>query len=99
MNAIKPQEVLSNYSGSQKTYENVANQIRERWGEKEVKNYDPYTNCLTFRQWSSLGYKVKKGEVSIKSITLTEEKNATGEVIKKHPRIVHLFYRKQVSKA
>ena len=98
MNAIKPQEVLSNYSGSQKTYENVANQIRERWGEKEVENYDPYTNCLTFRQWSSLGYKVKKGEVSIKSITLTEEKNAAGEVIKKHPRTVHLFYRKQVSK-
>lgn len=99
MNAIKPQEVLSNYSGSQKTYEKVADQIRERWGEKEVENYDPYTNCLTFRQWSNLGYKVKKGEVSIKSITLTDEKNDAGEVIRKHPRIVHLFYKKQVSKA
>lgn len=99
MNAIKPQEVLSNYSGSQKTYENVASQIRERWGEKEVKNYNPYTNCLTFRQWSELGFKVKKGEVSLKSITLIEEKDNKGEVIRKRPRIVHLFYRKQVSKA
>jgi len=99
MNIIKPQEVLSNYSGSKKTYENVANQIRERWGEKEVKKYDPYRNCRTFHQWSELGYKVKKGEVSLKSITLIEEKDDKGEIIRKRARIVHLFYRRQVSKA
>lgn len=99
MNTIKPQEVLSNYSGSQKTYENVANQIRERWGEKEVEKFDPYRNCRTFSSWRELGYKVKKGEISLKSITLIEEKNEKGEVIRKRPRTVHLFYKKQVSKA
>lgn len=99
MNAIKPQEVLSNYSGSKKTYENVASQIRERWGEKEVEKFCPYTNCLPYAKWRELGYKVKKGEVSLKSITLIEEKNEKGEVIRKRPRTVHLFYRKQVAKA
>lgn len=98
MNIIKPQEVLSNYHGSERTYNLVSDQIKERFGEKEQKKYNPYTNCLTFKQWQSLGYGVKKGEVSIKSITIVEKKDEQGNIVKTYPRTVHLFYRKQVQK-
>lgn len=94
---IKPQEVLSNYSGSEKTYELVAKQISERYGEKEVKNYDPYKNCLSFKQWLENGYRVKKGEKSLKSITVIEKTDKEGKIIK-YPRTVHLFYCRQVEK-
>ena len=89
---IKAQEVLSNYSGSEKTYELVAKQIAERYREDEVKNYDPYKNCLTFKQWLENGYRVKKGEKSLKSITVIEETDKKGKVIKKHVRTINLFY-------
>lgn len=95
---IGPQEVLSNYSGSQKTYELVAQQINERYGKKEVKNYDPYKNCLSFKQWISNGYKVKKGEKSLKSITIIKETDKKGKVIRKHTRRINLFYYLQVEK-
>lgn len=95
---IKSQEVLSNYSGSEKTYELVAGQISERYGKKEVKNYDPYKNCLSFKQWISNGYKVKKGEKSLKSITVIEETDEKGKVTKRHTRTINLFYYLQVEK-
>lgn len=98
MNVIKPQQVLSNYHGSTKTYEMVSAQIKERFGEEEVENYDPYTNCLTYKQWLSLGFRVRRGEVSLKSITLIERKDRNGNVVGKYPRTVHLFYRTQVEK-
>jgi len=95
---IKSQEVMSNYSGSQKTYEFVARQINKRYGEKEVKNYDPYKNCLSFKQWIENGYKVKKGEKALKSITVIEETDRKGKLIKKHLRTINLFYYLQVEK-
>lgn len=94
---IKPQEILSNYSGSEKTYEFVAKQISERYGEDEVKNYDPYKNCLTFKQWLENGYRVKRGEKSLKSITVIEKTNKEGKITK-FPKTVHLFYRLQAEK-
>ena len=93
---IKPQEVLSNYSGSETTYKMVAEQIKERFGKKEAKNYDPYKNCLTYRQWIENNFRVKKGEKAIKSITYVKVENEAGEVVKCYPRTVNLFYYKQV---
>lgn len=98
LKTVKSQEALSNYSGSQKTYEFVAKQIAKRYGKKEVKNYNPYNNCLTFKQWIENGYKVKKGEKSLKSITVIEEIDKKGKVIRKHLRTIHLFYQLQVEK-
>jgi hypothetical protein len=95
---LKPKQVLSNYSGSDATYKMVAAQIKERFGEKEVENYNPYSNCLTFRQWAQQGYRVRRGEKALKSITIVEVKNEAGEVIKKYPRTVNLFYYLQTEK-
>ena len=43
------QEVLkespvSSYTGSSQTFDLVSKQIKERWGESESKNYDPFHN-------------------------------------------------------
>lgn len=89
---------ISHYTGSEATYNMVADQIRERWGEKEVKHYDPYSNALTFAQWLKLGYRVKKGEKAIRSITFVETKDENGTVTKRMRRSVALFYQKQVEK-
>jgi hypothetical protein len=88
----------STYRGSQETYRRVAAQIAERWGDEEVANYDPYSSAMTFRQWMKAGYKVNRGEKAIKSTTLIVKTDDNGNVITRYPRVVNLFYIKQVSK-
>lgn len=92
MEKILSGPAISNYKGSAKTAADVAEQIRQRWGEEEVKNYNPFTNALTFAQWIRLGFKVKKGQKALRSITFVEKKDAQGNVIKKFPRKINLFY-------
>ncbi len=89
---------ISPYTGSQATRDMIEQQIKDRWGDEESKNYDPYTNCLTFKQWFQLGYKVKKGQKSLRSITFVEKLDELGRVEKKFPRTVCLFYHLQVEK-
>ena len=94
---IIEQPSVSAYTGSQATKECVRKQIEERWGKKEADRYDPKENfALTFTKWSSLGYRIKPGQKALKSITFVEVKDEKGEVIKKLPRTVHLFYHLQV---
>jgi hypothetical protein len=88
----------STYRGSQETYRRVAAQIAERWGKEEVANYDPYSSAMTFRQWAKAGYKINKGEKALKSTTLVEKTDDNGNVLTRYPRVVNLFYIKQVSK-
>ena len=88
----------SNYQGSVATKKMVATQIEKRWGKKEASNYNPLKNCLPFKTWSDAGYRILKGEKALKSITLVEVKDKDGEVVKKYPRTVNLFYIKQVEK-
>ena len=88
----------SNYKGSIATKKMVAAQIKERWGEKEVSKYNPLENCLTFQVWSEAGYRVKKGEKALKSITYVEKEDENGEVVSTYPKTVNLFYIKQVEK-
>ncbi len=90
--------IVSNWKGSENTAERVRKQILDRWGQDEASNYDPKCNCLTFKQWLEHGYRVKKGEKAIKSITMIEKKNEKGEVIQKFAKTVNLFYLRQVEK-
>ncbi len=89
---------VSPYTGSSITYNMVADQIKERWGAREVEKYDPYNNALTFAQWLKQGYRVKRGEKAIRSITFVEVKDQVGNVTKRVKRGVCLFYYKQVEK-
>ena len=90
--------IVSNWKGSVNTAENVRKQILERWGQEEANQYDPKSNCLTFKQWIEHGYRVKKGEKAIKSFTMIEQKDEKGEVIRKFAKTVNLFYIHQVEK-
>jgi len=87
---------VSPYTGSEQTFDLVSKQIVDRWGESELKNYDPFHNARTFRSWLSLGFRVRKGEKALKSISFVETKDADGKVVKKICRPVFLFYYRQV---
>lgn len=87
---------LSNYRGSPQTAKKVCEEIARRFGTEAAQQYDPYSNCLTYRQWQANGFCVKKGEKSIRSVTFVEKKDEAGKVIKKYPKTVHLFFIQQV---
>lgn len=87
---------VSNWSGSETTRSMIEDQIRERWGETELKNYDPLHTARTFQGWLNLGYRIKKGERALKSIVFIESKDDKGNIIKKMKRPCNIFYYRQV---
>jgi len=89
---------MTNYKGSEATKKMVAEQIASRFGADEVQNYNPNTNCMTFKGWLEAGYRVKRGEKALKSITYVEALDEAGNVTKKYPKTVNLFYVLQVEK-
>jgi len=89
---------VSEYTGSETTKSIVEEAIKEKYGEAELKNLDCYHNTRTFFSWAKLGFKVRRGEKAIKSITYVEQKDANGNILKKYRRPVFLFYYRQVEK-
>lgn len=92
------QELVSPYKGSEQTYEMVKEQIAERWGEDAAEEFDPTRDAMPFACWLNYGYRVRKGEKALKSITFIEAKNEKGEVERKIRRTISLFHRRQVEK-
>ena len=86
---------VSPYTGSDMTRDMVLEQIIERYGEEEAEQFDPYSNCRTFAAWASMGFRIKKNERALKSVTFIEKKDDKGNVVKKIKRTVFLFYYKQ----
>ena len=92
-------EITTGYTGSQATYDDVKSQLLERFGKKVADNYNPATNCAPFSVWAKAGYKIKRHEKALKSVTFIEkEDEETGEM-KKIRRTVNLFHRCQVELA
>jgi hypothetical protein len=89
---MSKEERISNYHGSKETFNLVAKQIKDRFGDKEVKKYNPYTNCLTYNQWFKIGYKVKKGSKALKSLTFIKVEDEAGNIVKTYPKTINLFY-------
>jgi hypothetical protein len=88
---------ISNWTGSKKTKEFVAQQICQRYGEAELKNFDPLRTMLSWKNWIRLGFVPRKGEHAMKSYVIREVKDpATGEVIKTIYQKINLFYYRQV---
>ncbi|MFH1233393.1 MAG: hypothetical protein V1649_01940 [Patescibacteria group bacterium] len=87
---------VSNWHGSEKTRDMVAEQIKKIWGESELANYSAEKSALPFSVWASLGYRPKKGSKALKSVTYIERKDAQGNIIKRYPRKVNLFYYRSV---
>lgn len=92
-------QIVSPYRGSEATYEAVRAQIEERWGPQVAKEYDPRTTCAPFSSWAAAGFRVKRHEKALKSITFIEVKNEKGDVEKKVKRVVNLFHSRQVEPA
>jgi N-terminal domain of anti-restriction factor ArdC len=100
-------KTLAHWRGSAKTADAVREEIARRWGDAEAKQYNPLTNCFTIQTWNRLGYRVKKGEKAIRSITYVEAKDQAGtntedqeeeQDVRTYPKTVYLFYRTQVEK-
>ena len=84
------------YTGSEVTKTLIENQIIEKYGPSELKNLDCYHNVRTYKSWVQAGFKVRKGEHALKSITMVEDKDTNGNILKKYRRPVFLFYYRQV---
>ena len=89
-------EVDTPFTGSEVTRSICEEAIREKYGDAEVKKLNCYKNLRTYRGWLSINQKVRPHEKAIRSFTISEVKNAEGEVIKKIKRPVFLFYYKAV---
>jgi hypothetical protein len=100
-------KTLAHWRGSEKTADAVRQEIARRWEDEEARRYDPLTNCFTIGTWNQLGYRVKKGEKAIRSVTYVEGANQTetdddGDEqepdVRTSRKPVYLFYRTQVEK-
>jgi hypothetical protein len=91
-------DIVSPWRGSEMTAEMVRDQVKERWGDECAEEFDPETDAMPFKSWAAYGYRVKKGEKALKSVTYIEVKDEDGEVQKKVRRAINLFHRNQVEK-
>ena len=91
--------LVSPYKGSEKTCEDVREQLRSRYGDEVADEFNPYADCMPFGSWVSQGYMVRKGEKALKSITLIEVRDSDDKVVRKVMRTVNLFHRLQVQQA
>jgi len=85
----------TNYKGSIKTSEFVAEQIEKRWGKQARVLYRPENNCMTMRAWNARGYRVKENETALHCLTFLTKKNGNGEIVK-IPKQLGLFFMYQV---
>jgi len=99
-------QTAAHWRGSEKTAAAVREEIATRWGAEEAEQYDPMKNCFTLQTWNTLGYRVKKGEKAIRSITYveakdqeeTDETDGQEQDVRTYPKTVYLFYKTQVEK-
>lgn len=88
----------SPYKGSILTSAIVAEEIKNRWGEKELERFNPYKTVRTYNSWLEIGYRVKRGEKAIRSFTFLKQLDAQGNVVRCYKKTVCLFYYLQVTK-
>ncbi|OGG75311.1 hypothetical protein A3A41_01780 [Candidatus Kaiserbacteria bacterium RIFCSPLOWO2_01_FULL_54_22] len=91
--------LVSPWRGSEKTAEDVREQVRERFGDEVADEFDPAADAMPFSSWLAQGYAVRKGSKALKSITILEMKDPEDEKkVRKIKRTVNLFHRKEVDK-
>lgn len=83
---------FSKYKGSATTAALVKAQIMEKWGAEVAAAYSPLDNVFTYRGWSERSRVVRKGEKALRSITIVEKKDNSGNVIKRYRKNVFLFH-------
>ncbi len=92
INAIlKERKVESTWRGSEKTAEQMRQQVKERFGDKAAKEYDAKRHVMSLRQWGRFGIKIKAGETALKTYTVIENDDETGEA-KRVRRSIPVFH-------
>lgn len=76
---LKERKVESTWRGSEKTAEQMREQIRAKFGDAVAKEYDAKRHVMSLRQWSRYGIKVRAGESALKTYTVIENDDETGE--------------------
>lgn len=69
---LEERGVMSPWRGSEKTAEQMREQIRERFGDKVAESYDPAKHVMSLRHWGRFGVRVKPGESALRTYTLIE---------------------------
>lgn len=88
----------SEYRGSERTRDSVRKQLMERFGASSASIYDPKKNVRTLNSWRKLGYRVKRGETALRSVTIIPKKDGDGNVIGTYPKTICLFFQSQVER-
>src|SRR3989344_8447109 len=91
-------KIVSPWRGSEASEEAVRMQLRAKYGDECADSFRASADAMPFLSWASYGYKVRKGEHSLKTFTVVEIKNDKDEVIRKIRRNVNLFHKLQVEK-
>ena len=100
MTTIKSvQEIIkSPWRGSEKTAELIREQLRARYNDEIADSFDASKDAMPFASWLSYGYRVRKGEKALKSVTYVDIEDDDGMSEKKIRRNVNLFHKCQVEK-
>lgn len=90
---------ISNFSGSEKTRSIVEEEIVKRWGQGELRNYDPLRSTLTAKSWiMKFNMIPKKGEKAIRSFVVLETRDPKDPTkVVKRIKSVYLFHYRQVT--
>jgi hypothetical protein len=97
VNEILSENDPTPWTSSETTFEMVRAQVEERWGKKVADSFRASHDARTFSEWMKRDFCVNRGESGLKSFVLLPKKDKNG-VIKKVPKKIWLFHRKQVSK-
>lgn len=84
-------KVESTWRGSEKTAEQMRQQVKERFGDKAAKEYDAKRHVMSLKQWGRFGIKIKAGETALKTYTVIENDDETGEA-KRVRRSIPVFH-------
>ena len=90
--------IQAKWANSESSYNLVVEQIKERWGEEQLKLHNPKHSCHTFQKWLKHGYSIKKGEKAIKTYSVADIVNESEQTIATISIPVNLFHRMQVIK-
>ena len=90
--------ITSPWKGSSATAELVREQLRSKYNDEIADSFDASKDAMPFASWLSYGYRVRKGEKALKSVTYVDVEDEDGMSEKKIRRNVNLFHKCQVEK-
>lgn len=89
---LEERGVESPWRGSEKTAEQMREQIRERFGNEAAESYDPKRHVMSLKHWSRFGVKIKAGESALRTYTILENEDEEAGEPKTIRRSIPVFH-------